>query len=88
MVSFTPTSHIRSCTDELMLDGNAVSTSRPSLRHHMDGAGKHNGSWTNRVDKNVIDEDESPQTAELERRCVHMLAGLWHAPGAHAGVGC
>jgi glutamate decarboxylase len=31
-------------------------------------------------DKNMIDKDEYPQTAELEMRCVHMLADLWHSP--------
>jgi glutamate decarboxylase len=31
-------------------------------------------------DKNMIDKDEYPQTAELEMRCVHMLAELWHSP--------
>jgi glutamate decarboxylase len=72
--------------DELMLDGNArlnlatfVTTwMEPQAQRLMDES----------VDKNVIDKDEYPQTAELERRCVHMLAGLWHAPGVHAGVGC
>ena len=29
------------------------------------------------LDKNMIDKDEYPQTAELERRCVNMLAALW-----------
>ncbi len=28
----------------------------------------------------MIDKDEYPQTAELERRCVQMLADLWNAP--------
>jgi glutamate decarboxylase len=72
--------------DELMLDGNArlnlatfVTTwMEPQAQRLMDES----------VDKNVIDKDEYPQTAELERRCVHMLAGLWHAPGRRAGVGC
>jgi glutamate decarboxylase len=72
--------------DELMLDGNArlnlatfVTTwMEPQAQRLMDES----------VDKNVIDKDEYPQTAELERRCVHMLARLWHAPGEHAGVGC
>ena len=32
------------------------------------------------ADKNMIDKDEYPRTAELERRCVAMLADLWHAP--------
>jgi glutamate decarboxylase len=37
------------------------------------------------MDKNIVDKDEYPQTAELERRCVHMLADLFHAPDpAHA----
>jgi glutamate decarboxylase len=26
------------------------------------------------VDKNIIDKDEYPQTAEFERRCVNILA--------------
>jgi glutamate decarboxylase len=39
------------------------------------------------LDKNVIDKDEYPQTAELEARCVAMLADLWHAPDALHAVG-
>src|SRR6266536_3607342 len=36
-------------------------------------------------DKNMVDKDEYPQTAELEMRCVNMLADLWHAgAGGHA----
>jgi glutamate decarboxylase len=69
--------------DELLLDGNArlnlatfVTTwMEPEARALMDEC----------VDKNMIDKDEYPQTAELERRCVAMLADLWNAP---AGVGC
>ena len=33
------------------------------------------------VDKYLIDKDEYPQTAEVERRCVSMMADLWNAPG-------
>jgi glutamate decarboxylase len=39
------------------------------------------------VDKNVIDKDEYPQTSELESRCAHMLADLWHAPAATHPIG-
>ena len=61
-----------------MLDGNArlnlatfVTTwMEPEARALMDEC----------LDKNMIDKDEYPQTAELERRCVSMLADLWHAP--------
>jgi glutamate decarboxylase len=31
-------------------------------------------------DKNIVDKDEYPQTAELEARCVRMLGDLWHSP--------
>ncbi|QEY31906.1 glutamate decarboxylase [Synechococcus sp. RSCCF101] len=37
------------------------------------------------VDKNLIDKDEYPQTAEIERRCVAFLADLWNAPGSPVG---
>jgi len=33
----------------------------------------------------MIDKDEYPQTAELERRCVAILADMWHAEEA---TGC
>jgi glutamate decarboxylase len=38
-------------------------------------------------DKNMIDKDEYPQTAELEMRCVHMLAELWHSPDPEGTLG-
>lgn len=40
------------------------------------------------IDKNMIDKDEYPQTAELEGRCVHMLADLWNSPDAANTMGC
>jgi glutamate decarboxylase len=39
-------------------------------------------------DKNMIDKDEYPQTAELETRCVNILSRLWHAPDAGQATGC
>src|SRR5947209_12581450 len=40
------------------------------------------------LDKNMIDKDEYPQTAELESRCVAILADLWHAPDPAHATGC
>ena len=37
-------------------------------------------------DKNMIDKDEYPQTAELERRCVSMVSELFNAPGDPVGA--
>ncbi len=39
-------------------------------------------------DKNMIDKDEYPQTADLEMRCVNILSRLWHAPDADEATGC
>ena len=38
-------------------------------------------------DKNIVDKDEYPQTAELEARCVRMLADLWHSPHPQTTLG-
>src|SRR6185295_7122664 len=35
--------------------------------------------------RNFIDHAEYPISAELEQRCVRMLADLFHAPGATTG---
>ena len=72
-------------SDELMLDGNARQNlatfcqtwEEPEVHRLMDLA----------IDKNMIDKDEYPQTAEIERRCVHMLADLWNAPESANTVG-
>ncbi|MYR58990.1 glutamate decarboxylase, partial [Streptomyces sp. SID625] len=40
------------------------------------------------AEKNMIDKDEYPQTAEVETRCVHMLARLWHAEDPRQAIGC
>ncbi|MTI18952.1 glutamate decarboxylase [Rhodobacteraceae bacterium RKSG542] len=39
------------------------------------------------IDRNMIDKSEYPQTAELEMRCVHMLADLWNSPEATTTIG-
>jgi glutamate decarboxylase len=36
----------------------------------------------------MIDKDEYPQTAELEARCVNMLAELWSSPDHERATGC
>ncbi len=72
--------------DELLLDGQArlnlatfVTTwMEPQARVLIDEC----------LDKNMIDKDEYPQTAELERRCVNMLAALWGDPQDGRATGC
>ncbi len=70
--------------DELMLDGNSRQNlatfcqtwEEPEVHKLMDEC----------IDKNMVDKDEYPQTAEIEARCIRMLADLWNSPatGEHA----
>ncbi|MGD9570562.1 MAG: glutamate decarboxylase [Thermoleophilia bacterium] len=71
--------------DELMVEGNsrlnlATFTQtwvEPEVRALM----------AETCDKNMIDKDEYPQTAEIEQRCVNILASLWNAPDSKDAMG-
>jgi len=39
------------------------------------------------ADKDIIDKDDYPQTAEIEERCLCILADLWHAPDPDRAAG-
>jgi glutamate decarboxylase len=41
---------------------------------------------TESLHRNYIDHAEYPQTAEIEQRCIRMLAHLFHAPGETTGT--
>jgi glutamate decarboxylase len=43
---------------------------------------------TETADKNMIDKDEYPVTAEIEARCVNILADLWSSPESENATGC
>ena len=73
-------------TNELLLDGSArlnlatfVTTWMPPDAAQL---------MADTADKNMIDKDEYPQTAEFERRCVNMIGRLWHASGDVDVTGC
>ncbi|HEX3823993.1 MAG TPA: glutamate decarboxylase [Mycobacteriales bacterium] len=72
--------------DELLLDGSARLNLATFVTTWMEPQARTLMSEC--VDKNMIDKDEYPQTAELERRCVSILADLWHAPKAASATGC
>ncbi len=63
--------------DEVMLDGNARLNTATFVTTWMEPQAKQLIAET--LDKNMIDKDEYPLTAELERRCVNIIADLWHA---------
>jgi len=71
--------------DELMLDGNSRQNlaticqtwAEPEVHKLLDEC----------MDKNIVDKDEYPQTAEIERRCVNIVGRLFNAPGDGDAVG-
>ena len=71
--------------DELMLDGNARLNLATFVTTWMEPEAEL--LMAECAPKNMIDKDEYPQTAEIERRCVNILARLWHAEGSSA-TGC
>ena len=73
-------------SSELLLDGQArlnlatfVTTWMPSTAARL---------MAETANKNMIDKDEYPQTAELEARCVRILAQLWNSPDHGRATGC
>ncbi len=72
--------------DELLLDGNSRQNLATFCQTWLDE--EIHKIMDACIDKNMIDKDEYPQTAEIERRCVHMLADLWHSPEPKETLGC
>ncbi|KHL05645.1 glutamate decarboxylase [Sinomonas humi] len=71
--------------DDAMLDGNARLNLATFVGTWMEPeAGK---LYAETVDKNMIDRDEYPKTAEIEHRCWRMLADLWNAPDPGDTIG-
>jgi glutamate decarboxylase len=71
--------------DELMLDGNSRQNLATFCQTWLEPEVHRLMDLT--LDKNMIDKDEYPQTAELEARCVHILADLWNSPDAANTLG-
>lgn len=72
--------------DELLLDGNARQNLATFCTTWVEDEVKQ--LMADAIDKNMIDKDEYPQTAEIESRCVHIIADLWHAEKSRETVGC
>jgi glutamate decarboxylase len=73
-------------SSELLLDGQArlnlatfVTTYMPSIAARL---------MAETADKNMIDKDEYPQTAEIEARCVNILSDMWNSPDHEQATGC
>ena len=64
--------------DQLLDEGNARLNLATFCQTYMEPEAVKLMSET--FDKNAIDKSEYPRTAEIENRCVNIVANLWHAP--------
>src|SRR5215468_1871269 len=80
-----PDTALQAVRDELILDGNARLNLATFVTTWMEPQAQQ--LMAECFDKNMIDKDEYPQTAELERRCVNILANLWHWRARQAAAG-
>ena len=71
--------------DELNLDGNPALNLASFVTTWMEPEAEKLMMET--LNKNYVDQDEYPQTTEIQNRCVNMLAHLLHAPDDETGVG-
>ena len=72
--------------DELLLDGQAQLNLATFVTTWMEPEAVQLMSET--FEKNMIDKDEYPQTAEIEMRCVNILSRLWNSPDHEEATGC
>ncbi|WP_132992370.1 glutamate decarboxylase [Gordonia zhaorongruii] len=71
--------------DQAMLDGNSRLNLATFVSTYMDKEAELLYAQT--VDKNMIDKDEYPATAEIEDRCWRILGNLWHNPDVEQAIG-
>ena len=83
--SAAPEAVYRLIHDELLLDGSSRLNMATFVTTWMDPEAERLMAET--FDKNMIDKDEYPQTAEIERRCVNIVAELFNAPPHGDAVG-
>ncbi|WP_411753355.1 glutamate decarboxylase [Serratia sp. (in: enterobacteria)] len=86
MAERNPRNVFNAIRDELMLDGNSRQNLATFCQTWVDDEIRELMDLS--IDKNMIDKDEYPQTAEIEARCVRMLADLWNSPTPETTLGC
>ena len=84
-MSNDPDAVYRFIHDELLLDGSSRLNMATFVTTWMEPQAERLMAET--FDKNMIDKDEYPQTAEIERRCVNVVADLFHAPVEGNAIG-
>jgi glutamate decarboxylase len=79
-----PTDALRLIGEELVLDGIPQRNLATFVTTWMEPEAQR--IIAENLHRNFIDHAEYPQTAEIEQRCIRMLADLFHAPGETTGA--
>ncbi len=80
----TATDAMRLIGEELVLDGIPMRNLATFVTTWMEPEAQR--VIAENLYRNFIDHAEYPQTAEIEQRCIRMLAHLFHAPGETTGA--
>jgi glutamate decarboxylase len=80
----TPVDAMRTVAEEMILDGMPWRNLATFVTTWMEPEAQR--IIAENLHRNYIDHAEYPQTAEIEKRCIRMLADLWHAPGPTTGT--
>jgi len=75
---------MRLVAEELVIDGSPMRNLATFVTTWMEPEAQR--LIAENLHRNFIDHAEYPRTAELEQRCIRMLAGLFHAPGETTGA--
>jgi glutamate decarboxylase len=75
---------MRLVSEELILDGIPMRNLATFVTTWMEPEAQR--VIAENLHRNYIDHAEYPQTAEIEQRCIRMLADLFHAPGETTGT--
>jgi len=73
-----PRAAYRLVKDELLDEGNARQNLATFCQTYMEDEAVR--LMSEALEKNAIDKSEYPRTAEMENRCVNIIAALWNAP--------
>jgi glutamate decarboxylase len=83
-VGMPPTEAMRLIAEEMMLEGDPQHNLATFVTTWMEPEVRR--LIVENLHRNFIDHAEYPQTAEIEQRCIRMLADLFNAPGETTGA--
>src|SRR3954454_2749931 len=84
LTGMSPTDALRLVGEDLALEGDPARNLATFVTTWMEPEAQR--VIAENLHRNFIDHAEYPRTAEIEQRCIRMLADLFHAPGTTTGA--